>query len=462
MSWDVNRLTGRYLDELARDAEAALRISDLVRVSPLPFIFNGPLLTRPGFLEAADVRQLGADVLGLYRILVTLPDRLFGGDVDRYGRAVGFQPAQVRLGLRTAGEWPPAPLMRGDLYHDGTGFKLLELNLSSALGGFQLGLVNRLMLQSELIRGFVEREGLCYADPMRKLAALLHRRYARGTVIALADWPAAYPVWGPLLEAMTVQLHELDIEARACHVGQLRAGSRGLTLDGEHVDVVFRYFNLSQVTADAESLALFEPLVSAYERGLVDLFMPLTSPLLATKRALVLLSDERHRAAFSTDELALVDRLLPWTRELRDGQVHFEGNAVDLRELCHRSREHLVVKPGYESGGHGTVCGWTVDGGEWAAALDRAWDGPFVVQRRVVPTPQPFPNLDTGEVEPWLALWGAYVIDGEFGGGLLRCSRNLDTGVVSMEAGAWMGSSFYPAGELAGSGDDQLQTLGQP
>ena len=452
--WAVNDLTRRYLDELARDPEAARRLADLLRVSPLPMPFAERLLTRPAFLEGGERRQLEADLLGIYDLLTSLPERLFDGDVERYCLAVGFDPAHVRLARRTSAEWPPPLVGRADLYRDREGYKLLEVNLGSAMGGFQIAEVNRLMLRAEVVRAFVERERLSYTDTMPLLADMVRRRHHRGAspVVALADWPDAFPYWEPMLRGMAAQFQELGLDARPCHLGQLRAAGGGLALDGVPVDVVFRYFGLAQAARDAEALALVEPLVSACERGQVELFTPLTTTLPASKRALALLSEERHRDAFSGAEQALIDRFLPWTRDLQDGSVHVDGTVVELRDYCLQCRDSLILKPGHLWGGVGVVPGWTVGEREWKAALDEAWNGPFVVQRRVLPAPEPFLDVDTGELEPWLVLFGVFVADRDYGGCFIRCSRNLDEGVVAFDHGAWVGTCFHAAEDQAESG----------
>ena len=367
----MNQLTRRYVEQLAVDRTAARSLTDLVRVSPLPFMFSERVHNRPSFLERAEVEQLEADVSALYDVLVTLPERLFQGDLDRFGQVVGFGPMQLRLAQRTARSWPPPLVARADLYRAWDGFKLLELNLSSALGGFQVADVAQHLLRADILRSFAERERLTCADPMPMLADLLRRRHP-DPVVALADWPTAYPEWEPMLKDMSRRFAELGIDARACHVGQLRSGDGGLTLDGDAVDIVFRYFDLAQATSGAEALELIEPVARAGESGRAEMFIPLTAPLLGTKQTLVLLSDERQRDAFSDAELALIDRLLPWTRELRDGPVHVDGKVVDLRRFCLRERDNLILKPGYLYGGQGLGPGWTVDDERWRAAVDSA------------------------------------------------------------------------------------------
>jgi Glutathionylspermidine synthase preATP-grasp len=446
VSWAANGLTTRYLDELARDPAAARGLADLLQAPPLAFPFGDRPLSRPVLLEGEELDRLEADLAGVHDLLVSLPERLFGGDIERFGLAVGFDPVQTRLARRTSAGWPPPLVGRADLYRDRDGFKLLEQNLGSALGGFHAADVNRFLLRSDLVRAFAERERLAYVDAMPMLADLLRRPHlGRGLVVALTDWPDSFVTWEPSLRAMAAQLQDLGIDTRVCHVGQLRRGARGLTLDGDRVDIAFRYYGLSQATASAEALELFEPLARACERDELELFTPFTTTLLASKRALVLLSDEHHRAEFSAAERELIDRLLPWTRELRDGPVTFEGETVDLRDLCLRRRASLVLKPGYLFGGVGVVTGWTVSDDEWRTALDDAWNGPFIVQRRVVPVPEPFPDPLTGGLAPWVVLWGVFMIGRRYAGCLIRSSRNPDSGVVNLDASDGVGACFHSA-----------------
>ena len=76
---------------------------------------------------------------------------MFGGDVGAFARAVGMTDVQVTAIMRTQGA-TPTKLARGDLYLDDTGFKLMELNIGSTVGGGDNAMVNRAFLAHPAIR----------------------------------------------------------------------------------------------------------------------------------------------------------------------------------------------------------------------------------------------------------------------------------------------------------------------
>jgi len=117
-----NELTGLYLKEAAQRGiapgdlpAAAGRELDLVATS-----FRGRCLTRPVFLEQAELGQLTADLENLYGALTALPGRLFGGDLGAFASAVGLTGEQVGAVLM-ARSAPPTRMVRADLYREAAG-----------------------------------------------------------------------------------------------------------------------------------------------------------------------------------------------------------------------------------------------------------------------------------------------------------------------------------------------------
>ncbi|MET8997206.1 hypothetical protein [Amycolatopsis sp. NPDC004169] len=69
----------------------------------------------------------------------SLPHRRYDGDVAAMARAVGFGDARAELISASAAAGRRRPIGRADLYHDGKAFQLLEMNVTSALGGLEIG-----------------------------------------------------------------------------------------------------------------------------------------------------------------------------------------------------------------------------------------------------------------------------------------------------------------------------------
>src|ERR1039458_2817933 len=101
---DRATLTARYLDNVrlrgarATDLRGSLTESDL-----LVSIYGGRYLSRPVFIGAAERDQLHADLENLRTALVSLPDRLYGGDLAAFARAAGAAEVQVSAVDRKSG-----------------------------------------------------------------------------------------------------------------------------------------------------------------------------------------------------------------------------------------------------------------------------------------------------------------------------------------------------------------------
>jgi len=444
-----NMLTRRYLAGTAalgarpdRLVEVARQLIDLAATS-----YDGDCLTRPVFLEHAEFAVLRDDLLALHAALASLPARLFGGDVAAFARAVGMTGAQVTA-IERAGGRAPTRLGRADLFRDETAFRVMELNLGSALGGLDNALLNRAFLTDPMVADFVATQGLSYVDTMDVLVSTLRSECAipdgARPLIAVADWPESFAVLERQLRYSAAQLAAYGLEAVPCHLGQLRATGGRVWLDGRPVDVIYRVFLIKDLLRP-EAGELADPVLRAAERGEVALFAPVDAELYGSKGALALLSDEAHRHLFSDAELASLDRVLPWTRMVRPGPVTVGGGGqADMADYAHAEREHLVLKPTALASGAGVIQGWLTSPGDWRRQVGAAMDGPFVLQRRIRPLAEQFP-AESGP-QPWVLWWGAFLGAPGYGGAIVRGSTDPDAGIKSMPHGATGTCCFHQAG----------------
>jgi hypothetical protein len=444
-------LTELYLKEAARRgvapgalAAAAGRELDLAATS-----FRGRCLTRPVFLDHAEHAQLTADLENLYTALTALPGRLFGGDLAAFAAEAGLTGPQIAAAAM-ASDVPPTRMIRADLYHEATGFRLMEINMGSTVGGGDNAMVNRAMLTDPDLAGFVSSHALGYTDTLAEIADTIMAecglRAHDGALVAAVDWPPAADRFNAVLQTSARELATLGLDFVPCHLRNLSVHDRRVWLGDRPVDVIYRIFMIEDLL-HPEGPALIDPVLQAAERGEVTIFTPLHSQLYSSKGALALLSDEAGRPLCTPAERASLDRLLPWTRMLRPGQVSVDGERVDLLEYAAGQREELILKPTAMHGGVGITAGWRTGPRDWDKELRARLGEPFVLQRRVRPVPELFPG-ETG-LEPWVLTWGAYLCARGYGGMWVRGSADTDTGGVNMATGAYATCCFHqlaPAG----------------
>lgn len=430
-------LTDGYLASFAPDADdAATAVADTS--------YRGRTLSRPVFLGAAEHRALMSDLAAIHHAIGELPDRLFAGDPAAFAGALGMSKAQIAAVLRSHGE-RPTRLARADLYRDESGFRLLEFNFGSTMGGFDNAMLNEVMLARPSVRAFVERHDLGYIDTMAEVVDTVRTECGvpadTRPVMAAVDWPDSFTTLEPRLRKSAEVLRKYGLDTYPCHLGQLRLAERRVWLGKLAVDVVYRLFTLDNVLSEVGA-AMTDPLLRAVERGEVAIITPLDSDLYGSKGALALLSDDRYRGHLTESERAAVDRLLPWTRQVRSGPVTVGRRSVDFATYVADRREELLLKPMLGYGGAGIVAGWLTDPGEWRARIDAVTDGPYVVQERVHPVPEVFPGGDAND-EVWTIAWSAFLMSSGTGGLWVRGDH---AGIVNMSAGASATCCFLERG----------------
>lgn len=437
-------LTERYLEGRGQVLRP-VHESEFARIC-----YGGAYAHRPVFLSADEVQRLTRDLTVLRGALFRLPDLLFDGDLAAFARANGMEKRQIRAIERSSTGVPNAltSMGRADLYADDSGFRLMEFNLGSTVGWDTGDVCRGIMADPEFAR-FAAQESLQYVDTVTEQVRTFRHEMGLAPkerpVIALTEWPSNFAEMEPYLSGLVKVWQKYELDAYACHIGQLERRGGRLWLGDRPVDVVYRQFMMEDLLEeDAE--ALLEPLLGALESGEARMFTSLESELYGGKAALAMLSDRTHRRLFSAEELDVIDRLLPWTSSVTSRSVVLEdGTTRSLLDHALAHQHELILKPALLHGGQGVVPGWSRDltPQAWRDLLLKALDGPYVLQRRIHPVPESFPEPDGG-VRPWVVNWGVIMMASGFGG-LINRAAPADGAleVINLDCGARVCAGFH-------------------
>jgi hypothetical protein len=207
------RLTNAYLSAHAQAGPRASEVAGTVQNSVDATTFLARALSRPVFLGEDEHRELLNDLSTIHDAIVALPHRLFGGDLARFARAVGMSEVQIEVIMRSHRD-VPVRLSRADLCMDESGFRLLELNMGSTMGGFANGFLNEGMLGHPFVKQFVTEHGLGCIDTVAELAHPIRTEcnLAEGfrPMMAMVDWPDSYPTLEPQLRKSSELLARHD------------------------------------------------------------------------------------------------------------------------------------------------------------------------------------------------------------------------------------------------------------
>lgn len=409
------------------------------------------------FLAAGEIDRLCRDLEVLRGALFRLPSLLFGGDLAAFARANGMEKAQIRAIERASAGVPNAltSMGRADLYTDRSGFRLMEFNMGGTIG-FDTGDICQGFMEDPEFSRFASEEGLQYVDTLTEQVSTFRGEMGLAPdarpVIAHVEWPTHFAVNEPYMSAICKRWGAHGLEAYPCQIGQLERRDGRLWLEDRPIDIVYRQFLMEDLLEDNTD-ALLEPLLGALESGEVRMFTSLESELYGSKASLAMLSNRAHRHLFSEEELAAIDRLLPWTSSVTSEPVILaDGTESSLLDHAIADQHELILKPTLLHGGQGVVPGWSSDitPEEWRKLLLDALDGPYVLQRRIHPIPETFPEPDGGS-RPWVVSWGVVLMASGYGGLFTRCAP-ADGGmqVLNLYQGAMIGSGFH-AGPSSGT-----------
>ncbi|WP_018349679.1 hypothetical protein [Longispora albida] len=404
-------LTQSYLDTLTARGLDAAALLPADRIPPiLRAFYRERMLARPVFLNRAEVSQLTADLAALHGALAGLPEAVAGGSIARLARMAGLTAQQAEFAERSQAGLPLTRFTRADLYADTGGFKLLEYNVGSTIGLIEASLLNDALLRHPALAEFAAERGLGYVDMIGESLATMRLECGLPAgsrpVVALCDWPGEYPANEPALR-LCGDLHRerYDVDTVATHLGRLEYRGGRVWAEGRPVDVVYRIFML-QHAVHPEARELIEPLLAAVERGEVRMFTPMGCQVFGSKAALGLLAAQEHPPATRES----LDRILPWTRICRPGEVSIGGGeTAELLDYAVAAREDLVLKPALLHGGHGVVPGWETTPEDWASRVKAGADGTWVLQRRVRPRPELMPAPGGGMAD-YIVNYGTFTM----------------------------------------------------
>lgn len=386
------------------------------------YLYPPPVLDRAALDELADVgTRLAALVTGM-------PGRVFGDDLDAWLAFLGVPDADAAL-MRHACEHPrwrrsATAFMRPDLVLTDDGPRLVELNVSTPIGGMSTVDPYATAVHDSVFAAFLADRGLrldrthAEASWLATFADLVDRRGEERPHVFEAVADPASADSGRRFFVDMVRSGGYDISCGL--VTDLDVCPGGVFFQGRKVSVVVTLYTWYE-TKRFVPPALTTALMDLAAEGIVDLVGSPVTALFDDKANLELLAT--HPDLLDPAEQALVAKHIPETFRLTPSTV---ARAV-------AEREDLVCKPSSAYGGKGLVFGAATGDREWAALLRDRLTHPegYVCQRKVRPAMIDLPGAPGQEI-----IAGPLIFGGTHAGTYLRQAPPRDNTAINVTEGA--------------------------
>ncbi|RON72521.1 hypothetical protein [Pseudomonas fluorescens] len=388
---------------------------------------------RWGFVDDDDVIILGAEqtlpgempfvakkVSDLLKLLCSLPERFYGGSCLRLAEAVGCESQILSYLNFVPGLLSSEVYARADLFVDATGWKLLELNIGSSIGGMHMASLPRLAgypLEYDSLGGWALHSVGGLGDEGKMLFMVPDSELER------------------LRKPLSVLLEELSkCSSKVVSIASpSELEKRGDELYWKNESIKYLYFRDDQEAFDL--LDARPDIRSLLAIGAFSIPMGPEYGIVSNKGALAILWDLCESNQLSSAEQALLEDIVPETRWL---------NRLMLNKVLDE-RAEWVLKPAAGFGGRGVICGCEVDQDQWHIALNEAILGgsnKYVLQRYINSIESDFlaASVDGHQaVQRGRVVWGPYIFGSNYLGTLVRAQSSEQSAVINYAKGAACG-----------------------
>lgn len=403
--------------------------------------FETSALLHPLFQPDERMRQLGADMLDLVKLLEGVPRRFFGADIRRYLATQHQPPERAELIYRGSGDGTVVPYGRVDAVLSGQEFKVIEFNLASDLGGVDAAKLNRAQLTRPALKQFADRHELAFEDTAGHLARLLREqaRSALGTddpLVGLIEETGS----GRTCISTAIALKQHGLRVVLGEFGDLSSDNGKIILNGRHrLDVIVRYFFVDHLPHEKDALQRIELLARAHREHKTVLFTPLDSESLGNKAAFGLLFQDEIWTRLSEHERSLLKRRIPWTRLIGAAKGTARRELVDE---CAARQDELLIKPAFGNNSTGVLVGARTGKADWLDALRSPQAERYVVQQFVKSDVSRLVSANSGQVEEWDVIWGIFISPYGYGGAYSRALPSGASEVIGGSPDTRFGSVF--------------------
>jgi hypothetical protein len=208
--------------------------------------------------------------------------------------------------------------------------------------------------------------------------------------------------------------------------------------DGRRIDLIYRRFTADELPRFAEQSW---QMAIDWDQAEVAVVNPLCTKRVDSKNIMVLYRDEQYDDVFPPElaaELAVVRKVIPWTKKIKPSMVLPDGTRADARPWLLANREGLVIKHANAYASAAVFIGIDTEATKWEEIVDQSLEGDWIVQEVLDLPEMDLKYFEDGQVKTTRCIFNVnpYMYDGRIGGFLNRASTDKLTSFKSGEIAA--------------------------
>ncbi|MBD1558830.1 hypothetical protein HC752_18005 [Vibrio sp. S9_S30] len=355
----------------------------------------------------------------LFAMIEHLPKMAFDDQVRDFLVAVGFHDENVITLAERLSTYTGLIPCRWDILDNGTDWKVMEVNVGGAIGGFAYDGIQTLyddaLAQEKQDSPSVSVDEY-WQSPYAHIAPKVEQEMAaldKPLLVVVDD--ALQFTESPLVAnsasgALSARLNQEIVAIPHTKLGDIIESHDGSVL-------VFEVFTLSDIARASDNS--YSPYLDGLESGKVHSVIHPLSEVFMSKAILALLREERVLSVLSNEQRDIINTLIPQT---------FIVSTDNLDQLLALNKNDWVIKDAIGYGGHGVFCGWECGSEEWTALLNKvaqAESPTAIIQHKIRGKREAAISMTPKGVfveSNEASVLGVFMLGDEFGGGCVRQS----------------------------------------
>ncbi|MBL7727543.1 MAG: hypothetical protein JNM68_07660 [Dinghuibacter sp.] len=407
--------------------------------------YKYPVNTWPVLISREMATQLNKLATRIPRLLQAIPSLYFNNDIKKIaGFYFDGDETQAQLAMMCHEKNIRAGC-RIDLTYTGEFFKILEVNMGTSIGGWQIQNFEPVIRQYHPeLSGSDTAHHYRAIDTQRVYAAFLVNQAlpflekGTNTVNIFINLVGSNndPGFQQKGAAFFDQLLKEELAKRGLEGGVFTGDISKITVQNGNLVLDNRVIH-GLIVFGMISAAVTPNIFRAFIMDKVYFPDHIGLPLLGDKRNLGILVELALAGKFSPADNQLVLDHVPWTTFFEPKMVHYNGREYDIVELMEKQKDNFVIKQARGFQGMDVFVGRNVSTEEWQKVVQQALkEKRFIAQEFCNALNFQAPNRNNTWV-PHKLIWGAFGFGDHYGGVEVRMSEASNgAGVINMATGA--------------------------